>query len=184
MNSEEGEFPLARDEAHVEVDRPAATCAALLIGYGNTMRRDDGVGPAVVSRLASALRDRPSCQFSVVRQLAPELAEELAGAQRVIFVDASVELPPGKVSVRPIHPCAGGSVTCALAHYEAPEFLLALAQTLYGAAPQTWLIAVGVEDLSVGDRLSPALSEASARLCRHLAYRLERWSYPFEHQSD
>lgn len=63
--------------------------SSLLIGIGNPLRGDDGVAPWLVetwgrrrTRRDAALRVR------VVNQLLPELAEELAAVQRVLFVDA------------------------------------------------------------------------------------------------
>ena len=70
----------------------AATSAAvaapegdLVIGIGNTLRGDDGVGWWLAQR---AERWRPAVQVRVVQQLTPELAAELAPVNRVLFIDA------------------------------------------------------------------------------------------------
>lgn len=153
-----------------------ATVAVLLIGYGNLLRSDDGVGPAIVSRLAAIFYDNPRGAFLAPHQLTPELAEDLAGAQRVVFVDATVELPAGEVGIRRLD---GASVQAAavapLGHHATPEALLALCYGLYGRAPCAWSIGVGVANLEVGDRLSPLVARAANRLCRRLAYRIRGW---------
>ena len=61
---------------------------ALVIGYGNTLRADDGLGPAVAERLGSEWADEDvgvlSCQL-----LTPELAEPVSRAEIVVFIDAA-----------------------------------------------------------------------------------------------
>ncbi|MFN7898679.1 MAG: hypothetical protein ACK5N0_03300 [Synechococcaceae cyanobacterium] len=62
----------------------------LVIGIGNSLRGDDGVGWWLAQR---AERWLPPDRVRAVRQLTPELAAELAAATRVLFLDAW--LPPG-----------------------------------------------------------------------------------------
>ncbi len=57
-----------------------------MIGYGNTLRSDDGVGPRVAMAVASW--GWPGLKAIAVHQLTPELAEPLAAAELAIFVDA------------------------------------------------------------------------------------------------
>jgi hydrogenase maturation protease len=153
--------------------------AVLLIGYGNLLRSDDGVGPAIVSRLAAGFAGEGRCAFLTPHQLTPELAAEAAGAERVVFVDASVECAAGEVRVRRLDVAhAGGMPTRAsapLGHSSSPEAILGICKALYDRAPRAWSIGVGVANLTVGDRLSPAVSRAANRLCRRLAYRIRRW---------
>ena len=65
----------------------------LVIGYGNTLRRDDGVGPHVAEAIAALAL--PGVEALVCPLLTPELAEAIARARRVVFVDAMVTAPPG-----------------------------------------------------------------------------------------
>jgi hydrogenase maturation protease len=105
--------------------------------------------------------------------LTPELAEQIAGADRVVFVDASVEQGAGQIRIRRLAP--EHAATSPLGHSASPEAILALAKALYHRAPRAWSIAVGVANLAVGDGLSPAVARAANRLCRRLAYRIRRW---------
>lgn len=57
----------------------------LLIGLGNSLRGDDGVGPQLV---AWADGQWPWLRVRAVHQLTPELSDDLAAARRVLFVDA------------------------------------------------------------------------------------------------
>jgi hydrogenase maturation protease len=146
----------------------------LLVGYGNLLRSDDGVGPAIVSRLAASFLENRKCMFMTPHQLTPEVAEDIVHAERVLFIDASLELPPGKIQVRRLS-WEGPSNGRPLGHHVSPQSILALAQSLFGSTPRAWSVAVGVANLSVGDRLSPAVSRSAQRLCRHLAYCIRRW---------
>nr|MDQ2730551.1 hydrogenase maturation protease [Armatimonadota bacterium] len=67
---------------------------ALVIGYGNPLRRDDGLGPMAAQRLA-ALADPLRVQVLTPYQLSPELAEPISQARFVLFIDASEEGVPG-----------------------------------------------------------------------------------------
>src|SRR5215472_4005839 len=66
----------------------------LIIGYGNPLRADDGVGWRMACRLGELVRDEPF-EVLAVHQLTPELAEPISRAELVIFVDASHNGLPG-----------------------------------------------------------------------------------------
>ncbi|HEY9173382.1 MAG TPA: hydrogenase maturation protease, partial [Verrucomicrobiae bacterium] len=53
----------------------------LVIGYGNTLRRDDGIGPKVAEAVAEL--NLPGVRSLACPQLTPELAEPIAHAKRV-----------------------------------------------------------------------------------------------------
>jgi len=58
---------------------------ALVIGIGNPLRSDDGVGWWLARR---AERWLPPSQLRAVQQLTPELSADVAAAARVLFIDA------------------------------------------------------------------------------------------------
>ena len=66
----------------------------LIIGYGNPLRGDDGVGWEVASRLAVIIPSE-AAHILTVHQLTPELAESVSEADLVIFIDASDVGEPG-----------------------------------------------------------------------------------------
>lgn len=71
--------------------------ADLVIGIGNPLRGDDGVGWWLAERAEQLPPATPTGSRLLVRavqQLTPELSEELAGARRVLFIDAW--WPPGQ----------------------------------------------------------------------------------------
>ncbi len=152
---------------------PLQSPAVLLVGYGNLLRSDDGVGPAIVSRLAAIFAGDSRCACVTPHQLTPELSEQVACVDRVVFVDASVEQTAGEIQVRRLNP--GHGTLSPAGHYASPEEILALSKALYDRAPRARSIGVGVANLAVGDRLSPAVARAANRLCRRLSYRIRRW---------
>ena len=86
-------------------------------------------------------------------QWTPELAEDIARAQSVLFVDSSVAAPPGSIQLVPVAPAAG-QPALATHHLGAPE-LLALANELYAALPRAaLLLTVGAATTTLGEEFS------------------------------
>ena len=69
---------------------------SLIIGYGNPLRGDDGIGQAAAQAFAD---EAAGDGIDVVRchQLMPELAEQLAAVDLAVFVDAGATGAPGGV---------------------------------------------------------------------------------------
>jgi hydrogenase maturation protease len=120
----------------------------LVIGYGNTLRRDDGVGPKVAETVAAL--GLPGVRALACPLLTPELAEAVSRAGVVVFVDAAVDAPR-KVQMRKLAPAASSQV---MAHAASPATLLALARDVFGHAPKAWWLTIPVEDLGIGEELS------------------------------
>jgi hydrogenase maturation protease len=121
----------------------------LVVGYGNPARADDNAGLAVADRLRLG---GLQAEFRATQQLGPELAAELPAYRRLLLADASQGGPP--VLLRRLRPGKGGPAT---SHQTGPETLLALAEQLFGGAPEAWLLTVRAEDLGFGETLSPAV---------------------------
>jgi hydrogenase maturation protease len=138
----------------------------LVIGYGNTLRRDDGVGV----RAAELLQNDPrlaGAEVLTVHQLTPELAIDIGAAAFVVFIDADGGAPPGEVSVRPLagSPSATSpGATGPSSHQVGAAELMALAAALGGGSPPAWIIGIGVADLELGEGLSPAAEAALPRV--------------------
>jgi len=120
----------------------------LVIGYGNTLRGDDGAGQRVAE--AAAQLNLAGVRVLACAQLTPELAESIAGARAVVFVDAAVE-QPRCVRLRRIR---AARVPGIATHTTRPQTLLALARTVYGRTPRAWLLTIPAENLDLGETLS------------------------------
>ncbi len=133
----------------------------LLIGYGNTLRGDDALGPLAVERLRPLLADAAciSCH-----QLAPELAAHLAECDMALFVDAAEDGEPGTVRVQRVSPAAGHAAS--LTHHVQPAALLALAEELYGHAPAAMLVTGAGAAFASHEGLSKHGREALDEICR------------------
>jgi hydrogenase maturation protease len=130
---------------------------ALIVGYGNPLRGDDGVGQAVARAFADEAAidgvDAVACH-----QLTPELAERFAAAARVVLIDAAAGPEAGGVSVVPLRPAPALSST--LGHHVEPSQLLSMAQRLYGRSPEAYLVTVGASSLELGEGLSAPVAAA------------------------
>jgi len=135
----------------------------LIIGYGNPLRGDDAVGFLAAERLLERHHEA-DLEIIACHQLTPELVDPISRAERVIFIDASVEGEPGAISVTPVEPEV--AVGLGFTHFTTPAGLLAGAQSLYGKAPKATLICIAGQNFEIGDRLSAPVAAALEKLCR------------------
>jgi hydrogenase maturation protease len=120
----------------------------IVIGYGNTLRRDDGAGVAAAERLA---RDFPGANVRTAQELHPELAEQLASCDLAVFLDASVRT--STLCVTRVSPAR--SVHGAEGHALSPAGVLALCSGLYGHAPQeALLVEIPASECGFGETMS------------------------------
>jgi hydrogenase maturation protease len=118
----------------------------LVIAIGNDLRGDDGAGPAVADAVARRL---PRVRTLTVQQLLPELADDVAQADAVIFVDASAAVDG--VTVREVTPQSGAGHS----HIATPAAILALCRDAYGKAPTVaWQVEVPASRFDLGAGLS------------------------------
>jgi hydrogenase maturation protease len=132
----------------------------LVIGYGNELRRDDAAGPWAARAVAAW--GLPGVAGIATHQLAPELAERIGEAERVVFVDAGQD---DVVLMRPVEPSQTAQV---MGHTGEPCGLLALAEALYGRRPEAWLITLPAPELGFGEGLSAAAEHGLAEALRQI----------------
>lgn len=131
----------------------------LLIGYGNPLRADDGIGWALIEYLGGRLAHDVRCETMV--QLTPEVAEDLSEVSHAVFLDATVEGEPGHLTVKTLS--AKNEASGALNHHCSPEALLSNAAMLFGHSPQAKLVTICGEDFGYREQLSPRLQESLPR---------------------
>ncbi|MBI5950824.1 MAG: hydrogenase maturation protease [Chloroflexi bacterium] len=133
----------------------------LILGYGNTLRKDDGLGVYAAQALAS-LPLPDDVEIRTCQQLSPELSPTLAQVDHAIFIDAALASngeKPGTINTRILHPKT--NQPSGITHHFDPETLLAMAESLYGHAPQATLFSVVAASFDLEEGLS---SEANAAL--------------------
>src|SRR6185369_13521014 len=116
----------------------------LLIGYGNILRADDGIGYWI----ADALSEQANVEILACHQLTPELAEPISRADWVIFVDACQGEQPGRTSYD-WEIAAGESGV--FTHNASPAGLLRDARALYGGSPKALVVTVDANCFDYAD---------------------------------
>lgn len=142
---------------------------ALIIGYGNPLRGDDGLGWVAAGQLSRSVSD-PTIEVRAVHQLTPELAEAACHAETVIFIDAYCDSREGDRDFRDGMVCRQiAPVDCsgqALSHQMTPELLLGMAKEFYGATPKGFLLTLPGCSFGFGEGLSPDISSAMPALLK------------------
>ena len=172
--------------------------SSLVIGIGNPLRGDDGIGWRLAAQLPAGSGLGVRCR----QQLTPELAEELAAVERVLFLDAwlgpegpdGASPPEGVGANRPslwlplqlqqlpapdeLNPANGSAAVWAGAapwggasHGLSPPVLLALSQALYGRSPRAHQLLLPAHRFGHGDGISPGL----ARRLGEVRRLIEAW---------
>lgn len=128
----------------------------LVIGYGNELRGDDGLGPLVAKAVAAA--NIPGVRVLSVRQLLPEFAADLAQVSLVVFVDASEVWRESEIEIQSL---VVEDATDWCTHYADPRTLLALTQVIFGQTPEAWWLTVSGRNFDFSERLSDMAEENS-----------------------
>ena len=121
----------------------------LVIGYGNTLRGDDGVGPRVAEAVGNL--HLPGVQTLICPLLTPELADPISRAEKVIFVDAAIDAPK-EVQWRKLEPNESSQL---MAHAADPRTMLALSRDVYGRVPEAWWLTIPALKMEFTEDLTP-----------------------------
>jgi hydrogenase maturation protease len=135
----------------------------LVIGYGNSLRSDDGAGCRVSDIVATW--DLPHVRSLTVHQLTPELAEPISQSELAIFIDAFVgdnELSSKRKKSTPVLQVQRIAVSkqlnspalADLGHISDPRSLLLLAQQVYGEVPVAYSLLLPAVNWGFGEQLS------------------------------
>ena len=135
-----------------------------VVGIGNTLRSDDGIGALVCSCLEK--RNFPGVTTLVVQQLQVELIEEFLTYDYIILADASLSgkevefytLPPGETGI------------VSSSHQASAKMLDTLSQKLYHKRLPILICAIRGENFEIGDTPSDyAITNTSKAV--HLLYK-------------
>jgi hydrogenase maturation protease len=129
----------------------------VVLGIGNSLRGDDGVGCLVAEAAAQHWPGRVVVRTG--QQLLPEWAADLTDADVVYFVDASLEVQEAELRVLSTDtdsaPIDG--------HNLDPAQLLLLTRGLFGRAPRAFVLHVPAVNFVFGDLLSPTAATGVQR---------------------
>jgi hydrogenase maturation protease len=149
----------------------AAQC--LILACGNTLRGDDGIGPWLAEWAEEKFREDTRIRVIARQQWTPDLAEDVAQSDSVLFIDCSIEAAPGSVSIVEVHPSAPtqGFATHQLGATE----ILALARELYHSVPHNAVIfTVGAGSTELGEVFSDIVLDAVPHACNLLEMAVAR----------
>ena len=127
----------------------------LVIGIGNPLRSDDGLGWVVADQLSA--RSEEHLQVLKVHQLTPELAEGISEVDLAIFVDAGAHGTPGTLTCDPV---STSDAHLRFSHDVTPATLIQMSKTLYGRAPSAHLVCVAGKSFEHGESLSAEMVAA------------------------
>jgi hydrogenase maturation protease len=144
----------------------AITARCLVLACGNTLCSDDGVGSNLAAWAEERFRQDSDVRVISRQQWTPDLAEEIAAADSVLFVDASIKSPPGRVRLIPVSSRvdASGSASAPASHHLTPNQLLGLTRSLYGSIKShAMLLTVGISSTELGETFSAPVEAALPR---------------------
>ena len=137
----------------------------LFVGYGNPDRGDDGVAWHLLNAVLSftgccendlfsseIIHAAPGLDVWFNFQLLPEMAEDIAGYDQVVFIDAHTGEIKVDISFTSIQPEFQNSP---FTHHFTPASCLAVAQSLKGHFPQAWMLSVRGFQFAFNRDLSP-----------------------------
>ncbi|MCA9400216.1 MAG: hydrogenase maturation protease [Candidatus Omnitrophica bacterium] len=136
----------------------------LIIGYGNKMRGDDGIGPYIAEKIE--LSQWPSTDVWVMQQLQVELVEDIKGYKPIIFIDAALNARQLKINVIPgtrtqddaSGACAGNFTkqqsSSTSTHHLSPYALWQLCEKLYQVRLDMYLVSIPARQFDMTESIS------------------------------
>lgn len=137
----------------------------LIVGYGNTLRSDDGAGQIVAEQIAAW--NLPNVRSLAVHQLTPELAENIANADGIIFVDAVVSSKQNseKIEIQMLE-CDRNYLNSG--HTENPRSLLCLSKIVYNKSPLAYWILIPAINFDFGETISSLTQQGITQAIRKI----------------
>lgn len=143
------------------------TIPCLILACGNVLREDDGFGPWLAAWAKERFRYDPRLCVLARHQWTPELAEDIAAANAVIFIDCATNSDPGLVQMKLIE-SSDERKDFATHQLDARQLLL-LANQLYSRQPrQALLLSVGAGSLELREGFSAPVLAALPEACKLL----------------
>jgi len=154
------------------------TTGILVLGIGNTLLSDEGVGVLAMKALAERLRDRAGIEFMDGGTLSFTLASSIAEHGGLVVIDAAeMGAAPGSVDVFVGEDMDRflGSNRKRSVHEVALIDLLAIALLEDYLPQQRALIAIQPGLVDWGDSLSPPVAAALDEVCDRAQQLIESW---------
>lgn len=163
--------------AHSSSFHSVAQSRFLIIGYGNELRGDNAVGPRVAKIVADW--HLPSLKSIAAHHLTPELVNDIALTDYVIFVDAcSGNSCARTVQLSPIVVDNHSPQILPVKDTYTPLALLNLTRQRYNRKPQAWSLQVPIERVDFGAALSSTTQRGCDQAVRTIEQFLRTYQQP------
>jgi hydrogenase maturation protease len=147
-----------------------------VLGIGNLIMSDDGVGVRVVQRLSEEYSFPPEVEILDGGTLGLDLLPLLEGLDRLLIVDAmETGGPPGTIARLTGDQIPLAFETRLSAHQMGLKDLLAVSRLLGNSVPEMVLLGVQPECIELGMELSPPVGAVLDTLVEMALRELEEW---------
>jgi hydrogenase maturation protease len=165
----------AVNEHHTPTELPARPHQLLLLGLGNDILTDDGVGLHVVRELGHKFAGQPTIDVRETTEMGLALLDFITGYRTVVIVDSiqTGKAPPGVL--HELDPSTLTQLSGRTPHFLGVSETLALGRQLGLAMPeQVKIFAIEVEDpFTLGTTLTPTLRSALPGITERVAVALQ-----------
>ncbi len=144
----------------------------LILGYGNTLRGDDALGIHTAHALHDFYCTDGGVRVLATSQLTFDLAEDIAQAKTVLFIDAAESGSPGEICTEEVIPA---DEKVRFTHHWTPGTLLMLSKQLYGRAPTAMTLTMAAASSDIGMGLSPAVQNRLPELLERAKAIVSNW---------
>ncbi len=155
-----------------------STAGAVVIGIGNPLRRDDGIGPAVAAGLAA--HDLPGTRVLTCPAEPTALLDAWEGAALAVLIDAVAGDRPGRVRTCSLADLAEAAPVSS--HDLGLRQAYELGRALGRAPASVVVVTVDVADTGYGQGLSPAVAAALPEAMRAVVALLGEQADESAHQ--
>lgn len=149
----------------------------LILGYGNTLRRDDALGIYAAHALHDFYCTDGGIRVLATSQLTFDLAEDISQAQMILFIDAAAAGLPGDIHSEEIQPA---DEKVRFTHHWTPRTLLMLSKQLYGRAPYAVILTMATVSSEVGVGLSQQIEHRLPELLERAKVIVSDWRHAHE----
>jgi hydrogenase maturation protease len=144
----------------------------IVIGLGNPLRGDDGIGWYAIDRLTNSMNNS-NIEFVKCRELLPEISEKISKAKYVLFIDAAVDTDNGEIVERQVDPAE--NYPSLETHQLDPAGILSFSKALYGRIPSAVMLTVSVESFEFHEGLSEKGHAGVELLVKRACEILGKW---------
>jgi len=168
------DFP-GEPRASIHLDPPQAIA---IVGVGNLLLSDDGVGIHAVRRLRSDARVESMARLIDGGTVGTDLLAEVCGCENLLIVDAvDAGLPPGTTIRMDFSGPDPQQIDTRNAHQSGIPGLLDDLRLLGQAPRQVVLVGVQPAALGLGTELSPEVAGALPAVSAEVVRQLDRWTW-------